>query len=401
MANLVTASQFNLLPDFTRFGAGLQQGQQIRGGIDARRQQQQLGQLSQQALTGDQAALGGVAGIDIQKAKQITSFLASQDEATRAEGLRENEVLTLSALNALSLPPDQRRAFVMQERNKFAGQGKDTSNTDRALSGTDAQLNQLLTFQAREGQTIAQLAKQQFPGQTPTGTASQRDFETFQRLQKEDPGKARTFGRQAGFIRETEQEKADIDVSKTERKEIIRKRVSRSSDIKQELSERNRGAARSARTLRQALTLAEQASQGLTGTAKLKLSRLLPGIDASNEASLDSTLKQLALEQLQQFKGPTTDFEFGVTQSITGALGQSKESNIARIKSLDRARFFNEREIKQFNQHTRDGGDPDNFSFNFAEIVKTKKGPFSLQDIQDTAVENNLTIEETIQRLNQ
>ena len=33
--------------------------------------------------------------------------------------------------------------------------------------------------------------------------------------------------------------------------------------------------------------------------------------------------------------------------------------------------------------------------------VKTKKGIFTLQDLQDTAVAKNMTIEETIRRLNQ
>jgi hypothetical protein len=193
---------------------------------------------------------------------------------------------------------------------------------------------------------------------------------------------------------------SEIAVTETERKAVITQRVKRSSAIKKELSERNRSAARSGRTLRQALTLAQKANQGFTGAAKLQLSRLLPGVDASNEAALDATLRTLALEQLQQFKGPTTDFEFGVTESISGSLGQSQSANIARIKSLDRARFFNEREFKQFDDHVKSGGDPDSFSFNFGEPVKTKKGVFTLQDIQDTAVQNNLTIEETIKRLN-
>ena len=196
------------------------------------------------------------------------------------------------------------------------------------------------------------------------------------------------------------QKKSDIAVTETEKKERIKKRIARESDIRTEISTRNRNAARSQGTLRQALTLAQQASQGLSGAVKLKLSTLLPGVDSGDEAALDATLKQLALEQLQNFKGPTTDFEFGVTQAIAGALGQSKESNIARIKSLDRARFFNERELTQFNKFTKQGGDPDNFSFDFNEKIVTKKGPFRLQDIQDTAVQNNLTIEETIQRLN-
>jgi len=241
-----------------------------------------------------------------------------------------------------------------------------------------------------------------------SGTASQKDFAAFQQLKDianktglpQDITNAEEFGRQAGFVRPSLE-----DESKTAVKTAINKATGvasagRASDIIKEMSERNRGAARSEVILRQALNLSQNASQGLTGSAKLKLSRLLPGIDSTDEAVLDATLKTLALDQLQKFKGPTTDFEYGVTESIAGSLGNSKESNIARVKSLDRARFFNEQEVKQFKKHMRAGGDPDSFRFNFGEEVKTKKGVFTLQDIQDTAVQNNLTIEETIKRLN-
>ena len=404
---LVTANQFQLQADPDAAVSGFSQGLNVRKRLgeeqrletDAK-QQANNSQFAQKAISGNQEALESLAVADPKRAKEIQSFLANQSDAEREESVRENEALTRSALNAMSLPPEQRREFLQNEQIRFKGEGRDTSNIERALSGNDQELDQAITFQARIGQEVSDIAKAQF-GKGTVGTASQRDFETFQRLKKEDPKKAEVFGRQAGFIRETEQEKADIEVSKTEKKEIIKQRVKRTSDIKKELSERNRGAARSGRTLRQALTLAKTASQGLGGSAKLQLSRLVPGIDVTDEAGLDATLKQLALEQLQLFKGPTTDFEFGVTQSIAGALGSSQASNIARIKSLDRARFFNEKELSQFNQFIKDKGNPDNFSFNFNEVMKTKKGPFTLQSIQDTAVENNLTIEETIQRLNQ
>ena len=167
---LVTANQFQLAPDLTRGLTGFQQGQQVRAGLDARQlaqqQAQQTAQSQQfagQALTGQQGAIEGLAGIDPQKAIQIQSFLANQSEADRAEGLRENEVLTRTALGALSLPPEQRRNFLTAEREKFTAAGRDTSNIDGALAGDDNALNQALTLQAQQGQTIADLAERQFP----------------------------------------------------------------------------------------------------------------------------------------------------------------------------------------------------------------------------------------------
>ena len=176
--------------------------------------------------------------------------------------------------------------------------------------------------------------------------------------------------------------------------------VSRTSAIKKEFSQRRRDSAREAIRINQALKVAATATQGTAGAAKLKLAKLFPSIDVTNEALLDQTLQQLTIDQLQKFKGPTTDFEFGKAQATVGAVGDSKTANVARLNSLERARWFNQRESGQFDQHIKAGGDPDTFSFNFGETIKTRRGIFTLQDLQDTAVANNLTIKEAIAALN-
>ena len=203
-----------------------------------------------------------------------------------------------------------------------------------------------------------------------------------------------------GSVAETGAEKGARQVR--ERGEITRTKLqeTRVSDITKELSTRNRDAARTLPRIQQALTLAQTADQGFTGAAKLKLAKLIPGIDVTDEGQLQSALLSLSLDQLQNFKGPTTDFEFGVTQSIVGGVGESKTANIARLNSLKRAAWFNQREFKQFRAFTRTDGDPDDFSFDFNEIIKTKKGDFTLQDLQDTAVNDNLSIQEVLRELN-
>lgn len=181
--------------------------------------------------------------------------------------------------------------------------------------------------------------------------------------------------------------------------EEMKLRQARKSEMIKEISTRNRSAARSAAPIKEALRLVDTASQGLTGVVKLKLSQLLPGVDASNEGALDSALLKLALEQLQSFKGPTTDFEFGVAQSISGTLGQGAAANKARLKSLERNNWFMEREQKQLKQWLGSNKDPDDFRFNFNEEIKIGKNAYTLQQLQDTAVANHLSIEETLQRL--
>ena len=145
------------------------------------------------------------------------------------------------------------------------------------------------------------------------------------------------------------------------------------------------------------------AKQGLIGVAKVNLARVFPGIDAGDEAGLVGAFKSLALDELQKFTGPTTDFEFTVTEDIAGSLGQGKSANTARLASLERAAWFAQRESKQFNEHVKSGHDPDQFGFNFNELVTPKKGgpSFTLKDLQDTAVANHISIDEVIDRLSQ
>ena len=170
-----------------------------------------------------------------------------------------------------------------------------------------------------------------------------------------------------------------------------------------DLSERNQKAARSQIKLTEAFTLAQAADQGLEGVAKLKLSRLpfMQGIDVADSAALDSALKGLALEQLQtSFTGPTTDFEFGVVQDVSGDLMGSKQANLARIASLQRAAWFQQKEFEQARAFTENGGNPIDFKFNFQEIVPLKKGNYTLEQIQFTAARNHMTIEGVIELLN-
>lgn len=179
-----------------------------------------------------------------------------------------------------------------------------------------------------------------------------------------------------------------------------RTKATRTSEIKQEFSTRRRDAARSQIGLNQAMQVVDKATQGVAGASKLALARLLPGIDVTNEAILDTTLTSLSLDQLQRFKGPTTDFEFRVTESISGAIGDPRSANKARINSLSRNNWFMNRESEQFNKWIADNKDPDEFAFNFGERIKTNKGEFSLRDLQDTAIAKRMDIDEVLRELN-
>jgi hypothetical protein len=90
--------------------------------------------------------------------------------------MRENNVMTKTALNALTLPEGERRNYLQQQRDVAANDGRSTDRIDGALAGDDASLNQALNFQAREGQTVESLYKAQFPDESSLeATAGQRE----------------------------------------------------------------------------------------------------------------------------------------------------------------------------------------------------------------------------------
>lgn len=189
MARLVTADANTLVPQLSLAGTGFRQGQQIgqnmanREALRARQQQaSQLSGFQKAAAQGDEQALQQVAGIDPQLARQIQSLLSSQSESERAESLRENDVLTRTSLDALSIDdPVERRLFLERKKNQFTKEGRDTSNIDRALSLDDNGLNQAITMQARMGKSVADLASQAFPDaesqirQTEADTAAAKE----------------------------------------------------------------------------------------------------------------------------------------------------------------------------------------------------------------------------------
>lgn len=299
---------------------------------------------------------------------------------------------------------DLARSNLIQRKQRLVSQGLPTNDTDEALAAIDQpggfeQLKQITQAAIQLGQ----------PGRAPVAVRSSApiiDPETGQlSIPTFDPNTQKTaLVPLEGAVQETPEQRREAEAtSKIDialKSATAKAKVARTSAIKKELSTRNRDAAREQVRLNQALKVASTADQGITGAVALQLAKLVPGIDVTNEALLDQTLGQLTIDQLQKFKGPTTDFEFSKAQQTVGAVGDSKTANIARLKSLQRANWFNRREFEQFKRHSGSGGDPDSFSFNFGEPVKTKKGVFTLRDIQDTAVQNNLSIEETIKQLN-
>lgn len=423
MAQLVTANQFQLTPDVVgSISRGMSLAEQIRGRKLQEAKDQFLssgGMQSPQAME-ESAKLG----LDFQR--QVASGLGLIDERTQqVDQNRLNEAADF-AFSIQNLPLEAQNKAIQDRINKLEAEGRDATQTkelledneqDRATALNTLQLAALpneariRTFGAirsgkvqrsqflKDGTAVMIMDDQSVKVVSPSGEEL-TGAEAEQRIRDVRSGELESKLKAQREGLDIEREKAQIEVEAAREKARATGREKTIADIRADYSERRKNAAREQLSLTRALNLAARADQGLTADLKLGLSKLIPGIDVSNEAGLDTALKQLTLNQLANFKGPTTDFEYGVAESIVGGVGQSKAANEARLKSLMRANWFNDMESKQFKRYTDEGGDPLEFQFNFNDSVSTARGDVSLQDLLDTAVENNMTIEEVLAKLN-
>lgn len=206
-----------------------------------------------------------------------------------------------------------------------------------------------------------------------------------------------------GAIQETPAQIRERNLVTATKKKRMELSEGRASALKTDYSTQRRQAKNSARKLREVQKLAEGATQGLGGRALLGLAKIFPGIDVKDEAALSSAYKNLALDELQKFKGPTTDFEFRVTEDIAGSLGDGAFANQARTASLLRKSWFADKQALQFDKWIDDGHSPDRYSFDMNEPISfgtgDNKKTYSLQLLQDTAATNHLSIEDTLKKL--
>lgn len=319
------------------------------------------------------------------------------EELTAFAPVLRNEMFRIS-----EFPLEQRQAAAEQSKSRLSQMGVsegllanfDTTDlSDQTLNAATLAMNDFVKSSEKREETRDTRTKEEknlalidrVTREVGEGTRSQEELDALKA--------------EMGY--QTAEERAEAERTVTAAKKGEELRQKRISGIREELGERSRSAIRSSATVREALQAASKADQGITGALKLQLGRLFPGIDTSDEAALDSALKDLAVQQLQNFKGPTTDFEFVQVQNITGRLSDGRSANEARIASLDRAQWFMQQELAQFDRYIATGGDPDKWEgFNYDEEIQTSAGPITMRDLRDTAAANHITIDETLRRLN-
>lgn len=350
------------------------------------------------------------------------STAETQASSTQNEARFKSVVNAAVEINSLNTP-EQKLQFARNRKLKLLEQGVNTQETDayiQTLESGDVQGAQALIDKTIEaGQIRGILKSPRELNVASGGLASAKteilgDGAVIQALpdgtvEVRNPagavvtGQERldTLSRSQKFKQETLQAESNIAITQAQKVAGAKSREARISQLRKEFSGMARQSATEAIKLREAKTLANQASQGAIGQAKLRLAKFFPDIDVSNEGALLGAFRGLALDQLQKFKGPTTDFEFGIAESVSGTLGDPKTANLARIAGLERNNFFVAKQAEQFKKHVKAGGDPEDFKFNFGEQIRTKRGMISLRDLQDTAAANHMSIEEATKRFNQ
>jgi len=105
-------------------------------------------------------------------------------------------------------------------------------------------------------------------------------------------------------------------------------------------------------------------SRGNTGAwepLKAEISKWsgLPLADVTDATMWDQYNKKVALDSLQAFKGPTTDFEFGIVQDMAPSLGDPAEANYLKTRMKQRLalkKIYTPQLYKRWIEEGRPGG---------------------------------------------
>jgi hypothetical protein len=298
----------------------------------------QLAGTQQRAREGDPDALNAVAGTDF--GEKLRAFKQSVSEAEYQDAIRENEVLTKTALNALSIDdPTQMRLYLERRSEQFKKDGKSTKNIDGALLLNDVDLMRRLKMQAEDGKKISdQFAEQNPSAETPTS------------LQKNLKA--------AGLVEGSEEFKAAVLDGTASPSTTVTV-----GDGEQAFSkEMAKGQAKGVMLVNEQADAAIDANQSLsvlenidieTGAlepAKLALASFATafGIDGSKIANVaggeafNAEAQRIVLSVKASQKGPQTDKDEITIRKTVAALGNSKQGNQFII---DSARALNNRRI--------------------------------------------------------
>jgi hypothetical protein len=330
-------------------------------------------------------------GIQDQRRKQ-----AMVDDAKRAELLIKNGD-TQGAMNLLS-----DRA---QQSSQSGGNPRDTMQVYNALrAGQPDQALQMITnFRQLFDEGYQAGGQQQFAPSDPQKKLSELNALQARLQQAQASGNPQAIAQAEADIKEYQRfAKVDMTPEESAALKVREARETESAKLDERLQDETLRSWRESRSLntkiKNDLSIAEKvidsATQGLMAPLASFASRVGLPVDMTQEGALEAVMTNFAMNELAKFKGPSTDFEFGVSERIGGRLSDSRTSNKAKINLLKARTWLEEQRQRQFADYRQQKGvKPSEFSFDENKIVKVGNKEMPIAKAFDLKVNEALGIE--------
>lgn len=117
----------------------------------------------------------------------------------------------------------------------------------------------------------------------------------------------------------------------------------------------------------------DAADTGKWAQAKTVLGKWMPGMDVSSEENLDALLTQLGIQQLMQFSGPTTDFEFVKSMNTLAQTGNTKEANRMIVERMKRDVGIRMDKYKAYQEFKKDNPELENFIDYYGQVQEEQE----------------------------
>ena len=376
---------YNVKPlDIGAYFRGLDRYEAQQKEKQSQEQQEQLQKLGQSFLGGDASALDEIAAINLPYAAQLQQFQQSQ---------------------APQAPSDDEILGAMESAASFLRSGQ--------VASAQQSIQQLIPRLQNQAQQQEMLSYIQQMETDPQGLLAQYDSvfgggefmsKTIGGLQVDesgreyfvsyDPNTGEPQVQYTGKSQLTPEEKQTLKVS--EAREVEKARLDEQAQDKTLTSWREARSLNSKR--KQQLKIAERvidnATQGLMAPVENFFSKLGFPIDMTQEGALDSAFTQFALQELQSFKGPTTDFEFGVSERVAGRITDPKTSNKAKLGILKATAWLEDEKQRQFSQFRQQKGNkPTDFRFDENRKVKINGKEMTIAEAFDDKLNIALGVE--------
>tara|TARA_R110002020_G_scaffold282208_1_gene497943 strand:+ start:4717 stop:5961 length:1245 start_codon:yes stop_codon:yes gene_type:complete len=280
--------------------------------------QTQMQPMQVAAMQGEQAQANDPLNIEAQRIQQLQAIAADY-----AQGLNQ----------ALATKNPEIVAQYIQSKQQQYGNSPELAPIVQGLSQDAIQARTEQGMQELQVEVNTNLQGRQQTGQT----ASQRDFKAYQELRRkasetgldEDIVAAEQFGRQAGFERPTEQQKADIKVTAAEQKEVRTANAKR----KQGFIDSGIEAADSVANIKRSIELLKSVKTGGFDKAAFNIRQAF-GVEGADEGELSANLGRSVLAQLKPIFGAAfTAAEGERLEKIEAGFGRSPATNKRLLES--------------------------------------------------------------------